>query len=140
MKKIRLILFALLLLLAILILIFQNTISTEDGLNITYRDSEYQLSINEISDLDIHYIQTARGSNHQAFSLEEVLDLAGIAQQEIERISIASIDGMRLTVNKTELDDLNLELDKVSGTFRLIIPPDRFAQRWLKNVNTIAVQ
>ncbi len=140
MKKVRLLLFVLVLMLAILVLIFQNSISVEGELAVIYQQEEYKLSSDDISALAEHPIHTERGSTHQAYKLTEILDYLEIATKEIEQISVSSIDGMRLTVKRNEMKDLYLELDDRSSTFRLIIPPDTFAQRWLKNVHKIEMQ
>lgn len=140
MNKVRLLLFVLVVMLAILVLIFQNSISVEGELTVIYQQEEYKLSSDDISALAKHSIHTERGSTHRAYKLTEILDYLEISTQEIEQISVSSIDGMKLNVKRTEMKDLYLEPEDISGTFRLIIPPDTFAQRWLKNVHKIELQ
>ena len=76
----------------------------------------------------------------KVFHLNTILELSGVEDLEYSRLVFHSVDYARVLISGERLVLLALEFEDGEYTLRLIMPEDRFSQRWLKNVVRIEVQ
>ncbi len=137
MKRILIILFALVLILLAMTFLFNRGNDKEVVLNLIFLDKTIKL--NELAQFGAQEISTAGGDRYTGYSLQEMMIKLNEKPEDYTSIIFSSSDGSSLAVDISELLDLYLINFSRDGEqyLRLIIPSDNFSQRWLKYISII---
>ncbi len=142
MKKILLILTILIIILLALIIYQKSNVKDEDGIKITYKDTETILTFSKIRSYDEVSFSTNRDDKFNGYDFSDILKLLKIPTNNETKYILHSKDGGTLNLTKKENETLYLVFQEdVTGQFiRLVIPSDEFSQRWIKYLTAIEIK
>ena len=142
MKKILLILFILILILLALIIYQKSKVINEERIKITYQDQETFLTYSKIHSIKQVSFTTHRGDRFNGFDIDDVLKSLEIPTNiEMEYIFHSKDGGsLNLTKEKNETFYLVFQEDANSQFIRLVVPTDKFSQRWIKYLVEIEIE
>ena len=142
MKKIILLLAALILILFALIFYQNSEVTDEDGIVVTYKDRETFLTYSKIRLNKQINFTTNRGDKFNGYDLFSILNTIEIPIKIETEFIFHSKDGGTLNLTKKENEIFYLVFQQdASGQFiRLVVPTDEFSQRWIKYLVTIEIE
>ena len=132
-------------------LTFQE-VDSRKGINFDKIDQSNELSYNVNVEHNIevlkqfykNYYYDKGNSIIKVLFLDQILALTSPANLYYEMLIFESIDGAKVVIEPTQYDDnlilITIEKSKNNYTLRLIMPEDRFQQRWLKNLCKISIK
>lgn len=142
MKKILLLLVALILILLALIMYQKSKVTDEEGIMVTYKDRETFLSYTKIRSIKQVSFTTERGDKFNGSDFADVLKILKIPTDIRTEYIFHSKDGgtLNLTKEKNETCYLVFQEDATGQFIRLVIPTDEFSQRWIKYLVAIEIE
>ena len=140
MKKIYLLLFVLIVILAGLSLYLHKNVGNENTLTLKYKDKVLSVKFEAIEKLPHTTITDLKGKTVSAVKLSDIINL--VTGNTVSAASLKSKDGMILPLDGKDIPNAYLVLKEKKGEkyYRLAIPSDEFGQRWLKYIVTIIVK
>lgn len=135
MKKILLVLS--LLIIILIILVNNSKRETSKHLQILTEDRQIEVSLEDLQKLQERRIVTKRERDYFGYSLKEILENYQLDIKSFRQFIFRSSDGAKITFDKAENFQIALQNKKDDDYLRLIIPEDKFGQRWLKYLVSI---
>ena len=136
MKKIFLILIALIIVLVCLSIYQKSKNNKSESLLILINNKNIEVSYSKIKKLQQMDLEIKK---YSGYSLKEVLTSIKIKIEDYKEFTFYSIDGGRISFDEIENFYLVFIEDSNEEYLRLVIPQDDFSQRWLKHVNKIEI-
>ncbi len=142
MKKIFIILTILIIILLALIIYQKSNVKNEDGIKITYKDTETILTFSKIRSYEEVSFSINRDDKFNGYDFSDILKSLKIPTNNETKYILQSKDGGTLNLSKKENETLYLVFQEdATGQFiRLIIPSDEFSQRWMKYLTAIEIK
>ena len=127
----------------------------EDGVVITEADLEYVKSLNSFTFETVIRSsgQKPAGAEYTGVFLKDLLAGTGIPLDGKKQVTVKGADGYAWTIALSELEEkdvyivfemngkpLKSKIQNGDGPFQLVIPGDRFSQRWCKYVCEVDVK
>jgi len=139
MKKIILILIALIIVLIVLLTFWHKEMNPANGIIVKLEEKEKIISYSDLKKMEKTSFTTERGEHYSGYKLNDILK--DFDPQNIKYIVLHSTDSGSLRLNKVDHDNAFLVwmADADSPSLRLIIPADEFGQRWLKYISSIDI-
>jgi len=140
MKKIYLILFILIVILAGLSLFLHKNIGNDNTLTLKYKDKIMSVKFETIEKMKHTPVTDFKGKTISAVKLSDIINL--VTENSVAEASLKSKDGIILQLDGKDIPKAYLVLKEKKGEkyYRLAIPSDKFGQRWLKYIVTIIVK
>ena len=138
MKKIGILLVILIVILYGLSFCWRNKISKTEGIEINFKGEKF--NINDFSNFTFETIKTNRGDEYSGFSINEIFNFLEIDPKDINEVRFSSKDGAYISFSKEMFSSIYLTFQEKDKFFRLIIPIDKYGERWLKYITTIEIK
>ncbi|MCK4655203.1 MAG: hypothetical protein KAU01_12245 [Candidatus Cloacimonetes bacterium] len=142
MKKIIWFLIILIVILVITLLIWHRPMETDEGIKITLGKKYFMLNYDNLNKLNPESFTTNRGDEFSGYRLDDILNYFHIKDNEYSRMIFHSSDGASIKLKKqaSETYYLVLQDGNEEPNLRLIIPSDKFGQRWIKYIRQIDLE
>ena len=142
MKKILIILVILILILLALTFYQKSKVVDNAGIKITYKDQESFLSYTQIRSKEQISFTTSSGNIFNGYDIFSILNSVDISINSDSKYIFHSNDGGTLILIKEENEVFYLVFQEdATGQFlRLIVPTDKFSQRWIKYLIAIEIE
>ena len=139
MRKIYIILFLLIIILAGLSIYLQRHTSIDNILTVQYKNASKTITFDALEKMKHETIHSLKGKNMPAIKLGDIIKL--LAKDGIAKAVLKSKDGMSITLDKKDISNAYLMPQEKNNQryYRLAIPSDEFGQRWLKYINVIVI-
>ena len=141
MKKISIALTILILALIALSFYRLGTQANKAGITIEYNTETQFISLNKLNKIEHEKVVTTR--DDKVFSgIKLVKILEKFPLEELKSLTLSSIDGMSVAIQKDEFSQAYLceRQDGDNKFYQLVLINDAFGQRWLKYVNRVALK
>jgi len=140
MRKIYIILFLLIIILAGLSIYLQKHTTAENVLTLQYKGATKAIKFSSLEKMKHKTIANLKGKTVSAIKLDSIIGL--LVKDAPTKAVLKSKDGMSITLDEKDISNAYLVPREKNDQkyYRLAIPSDEFGQRWLKYITVIVIK